>query len=245
MKIDHNQSLMLIELAKQYLDENQERYNEQEKKKFLNELLQNIKGDQNFMYDGVYDFLVHYNLVNGISRHKNFANYITKRYSPTSTRVILDVGAGRLCKLSEILSKKGFNMHAMDPNIRLLEHEAKKINVHISKNLFLCDEFAKSKKGTDVSSFDLLVGLEPCIGTEHIIRQGLKYEKPFEVVLCYEAHDALNGKHFNSVDDWFEHLLKISNEIEIVKHNNDYIARHNDKQQVLEKTPDYEEELER
>ena len=153
-----------------------------------------------------------------------------------STQKILDVGAGRLCELSSTLATKGFKMFAMDPNIRLLPNEANSLNIHISKNLFLCDRYAKSHKGTDVKNFDLLIGLEPCLATEHIIHQGLKYEKPFDVVLCYEAHKALNGKEFKSVDEWFEHLLKISQEVEIIKHNDSYIARHAGDQITKEKT---------
>lgn len=238
MKIDNNKAIMLIELAKKYLDENVERFNEQEKKTFMNKLLENIKGDQKFMYDEVYDFLVHYELVEGVSRHKNFARYINRNYHPFYTSNVLDVGAGRLCELSCALQKHGYNMFAMDPNIRLLPHEAKDLQIHISKDLFLCDKFAKNKKGTDVSKYDLLIGLEPCIATEHIIHQGLQYDKPFEVVLCYEAHKALNGKQFRTVDEWFEHLLKISSEVEIIKNGGDYIARHVDHKKLLSREID-------
>lgn len=235
MKLDKDTSLVLISLAKQYLDENTQRYNEREKKQFMDELLQNMKGDQNFMFDGTYDFLLHYNLIKGVSRHQSFVNYLSQRYSPASTKKVLDIGAGRLCELSVSLAKRGFNMFAADPNIRLLPHEAKNLNIHISKNLFLCDKYAKKHKGTDIKDFDLLIGLEPCIATEHIAHQGLKYEKPFDVVLCYEAHKALNGKELKTVDEWFEYLLKISTELEIIKHDGNYILRHSGKDNLNEK----------
>jgi len=235
MKLDQTTSFALIELAHQYLEENPQRYNEKEKKQFMDELLKNMKGDQNFMYDGTYDFLIYYNLIKGVSRHKVFARYLTKRYSPASHKTILDVGAGRLCELSSTLAKKGFNMFAMDPNIRLLPNEAQTLNIHISKNLFACDKYVKGHIGTNVKPYDLLIGLEPCTGTEHIVHQGLKYDKPFEIVLCYEAHEALNGKRFKTVDEWFEYLLKISSELEIIKHNDSYILRHIDNQPSIEK----------
>ena len=238
MKLDKEQVAMLLELSQEYLSENIERYTEQEKRKFMNELLQSIKGDQNFIYDGVYDFLVYYNLVKGVSRHKSFANYITRKYSPLHHKKVLDVGAGRLCNLSTMLAKRGFDMFAMDPNIRLLPNEAKTLNIHIDKNLFLCDEFAKNKKGTNIKDFNLLIGLEPCTGTEHIIRQALKYDKPFDVVLCYEAHKALNGKSFKTVDEWFEFILKISKEISIIKHDGNYIATNFAPQQIKELEPE-------
>lgn len=237
MNLDKDTSLALITLAKQYLDENSQRYTEKEKQQFMNELLKNMKGEEKCMFDGTYDFLLHYDLIKGISRHQDFANYITQRYSPMSTQQILDVGAGRLCELSSTLASKGFKMFAMDPNIRLLPNEAKTLNIHISKNLFMCDKYAPKHKGTNVKDFDLLIGLEPCLATEHIIHQGLKYEKPFDVVLCYEAHRALNGKEFKTVDDWFEHLLKISHEVEIIKNNDNYIARHAGYQLYNEREP--------
>jgi len=234
MNFNNNRSMLLLTLAQNYLNENIERYNESEKKQFMNELLETLKGKNDFVYDKVYDFLLFYDLIDGVSRHKTFARYLNKRYSPATHKTILDVGTGRLCKLSCNLTKRGYNMYAMDPNIRILEHEAKDINIHISKNLFLCDEFSKDNKGTDIKKFDLIVGLEPCLATEHIIRQGLKYEKPFEVVLCYEAHNALNGKHFKTPEDWFEHLLKISQEIEIIKQDKDFIARHQNSEHIHE-----------
>ena len=236
MNLDTDTSLALISLAMQYLDENPQRYTEKEKKRFMDELLKNIKSEERFMFDGTYDFLLHYGLIKGVSRHQDFANYITQRYSPMSTEKVLDIGAGRLCELSSTLSSKGFKMFAMDPNIRLLPNEANSLNIHISKDLFLCDRYAKGHKGTNVKNYDLLIGLEPCLATEHIIHQGLKYEKPFDVVLCYEAHKALNGKEFKTVDDWFNHLLKISQEVEIVKYNGNYIVRHAGYQNFNEKT---------
>ena len=235
--------LTLIEKAREYLTKNPERLNEKEKKEFMSHLLANLKGDAKFYYDDVFDFLLKYGFISGISRHESFAKYITQRFKPTNYTKVLDVGAGRLCHLSQILSNHGFNMFAMDPNIRLLQHEAKSMNIHILKNLFICDDFKKGKSPTDITSFDLIVGREPCLATEHIIRQSLKYDKPFEVVLCYEAHDALNGKHFRTVDEWFEHLLKISREIEIIKYNGDFIARRIDTKKNLELTTSMENKI--
>ena len=113
----------------------------------------------------------------------------------------------------------------MDPKIRLKDNEIKPRKIkQIIKKPFYCDDF--SNKGTDISKFDLIVGLEPCDATEHIIRQGLKYEKPFEVSLCYQAHNGLNGQKFNTPEDWYKHLQQISNEVDILKMEDDYIAYH-------------------
>ena len=76
MRLDTEKSFLLISLSKDYLDKNPQRYNEREKKQFMDELLKSMKGNQDFMFDGVYDFLVYYNLIEGVSRHENFAKYI-------------------------------------------------------------------------------------------------------------------------------------------------------------------------
>jgi len=101
---------------------------------------------------------------------------------------------------------------------------ATKKKITTIKKLFRCDEFAKNGVGTDITQFNIIVGLEPCDATEHIIRQGLTYDKPFDVLLCYENHDALSGKRFNEPEEWFDHLKGISTEVDIVKLGSSFIA---------------------
>ena len=133
---------------------------------------------------------------------------------------MLDVGAGRMCHLSEKLANLGSSVVAMDPNIRITDSEAKaKKIMALRKELFTCDMFAKHHNGTDVTLYDLLVGLEPCMATEHIIRQGLADDKPFDVALCYANHSALNGKTFKTPEEWYYYLKSISSEIKDVTNN--------------------------
>lgn len=124
-----------------------------------------------------------------------------------------------MCKLSKILARYGNSMHAIDPNIRLSANEAKNSNIKIMPQKFMCDEYSKNGKGTNIKHYDMLVGLEPCDATEHIIRQGLKYDKPCDVLLCAVPHNALNGKTFKSAQEWQEYLLSISSELTIKEHN--------------------------
>ena len=138
---------------------------------------------------------------------------------------MLDVGAGRMCKLSTALSKYGLKMHAIDPKIRLYKSELKQRSIQtISTQKFVCDDYARNGKGTDISGYDLILGLEPCDATEHIIRQCLKYDKPFDVLLCASPHDGLNGQKFKTYHDWFEHLNNISSEVNVSKWGNNYYA---------------------
>ena len=96
----------------------------------------------------------------------------------------------------------------------------------IIRKHFICDEYSKNL-GTPINQYDLLVGLEPCDATEHIIRQSLKYDKPFEIFLCYQVHKALNGIKFTCPEDWYEYLSSISKEVKIIKQGEDFCATNN------------------
>lgn len=228
MELNKAKIMKILELSREYLESNPERFNNIEKQMFLRDLATTLTSDEPSISDEVYDFLVYFRLIKGVSRQKTFANYLDRLYSPITHPKVLDVGAGRMCHLSSILSKKGFKTYAMDPNIRLLPNESNTLKFHVSKEIFLCDEFAKDGQGTQIKNFDLLVGLEPCLATEHIARQGLKYEKAFEILLCYEAHNALDSTTFRCPEEWFEYLFNLSDELEIKKYDGNYILSHSD-----------------
>ena len=215
----------LLAKAEQYLKINPDRFTSAEKNKFRAGLAEWIAGTSETIDDEVYDFLLSLKVDNRKPREEIFASHITQKYSKIRFRKILDVGAGRMCKLSSVLAKCGYKMYAIDPNIRITPQEATRQKISsVSKKLFLCDDFAPQGKGTNIQNYDLVVGLEPCDATEHIIRQAIKYDKPFEVLLCAAAHSALDGTTFNTYLEWYEHLKGISPEVQITKKNNSYIA---------------------
>lgn len=217
--------IFLLSRAEQYLKINPDRFTTAEKNKFRAGLAEWIAGTSETIDDEVYDFLLSLKIDNRKPREEIFASHITQKYKNIQFRKILDVGAGRMCKLSNVLTKYGYKMYAIDPNIRLSPQEASKQKISsISKKLFLCDEFAPSGKGTNVQNYDLIVGLEPCDATEHIIRQAIKYNKPFEVLLCAAEHPALDGTTFKSYLEWYEHLKSISPEVKITQKNKSFIA---------------------
>lgn len=220
MRVDQ---LYVIALA--YLEKNPNRFNAQEKTKFMAGLKEWIDDKSETIDDMVYDFLVDVGIYKRPKREDVFVSYLNQKYGMIRFSKILDVGAGRMCKLSEALVKYGNSLYAIDPNIRLSKDEAKKLGLKsISTQKFLCDDFAKKGKGTPVDNYDYIFGLEPCDATEHIIRQGLKYDKPFDVFLCGTSHNALNGKKFNSYNEWYDYLASISNEVNISKYGSVYVA---------------------
>ncbi len=216
----------IILASEAYLKRNPERFTEQEKITFRYKLNQFLDGRADVYDDNIFDFLVSTNfLKNTPTRAEEFTSYLNQKYKGFMFRKVLDVGAGRMCRLSVELSKLGGELFAIDPNIRISRDEAKKLGIKgFSKNKFVCDEYSKSGTGTDVSRYTNIVGLEPCDATEHIVRQGLKYDKPFDVLLCGSPHDSLDGKHFATYHDWFDYLASISAEVSINKVGGSYIA---------------------
>ena len=223
--MDDLTKMILSIKANEWLKLNPERLNAKEKERFLKDFQEFLSGKSKIVADEVFDFLVSFGFTKDLPREKEFANHLNKKYSFVKFKNVLDVGAGRLCKLSRELTRLGFQTTAIDPNIRISASEAKAFKLKAVKtSKFFCDEFAKNGRGFDVSSFDLIVGLEPCDATEHIVRQSLKYDKPFDVLLCAAPHDALSGENFKTYEEWYDHLRKISSEIEISKKGSSYFA---------------------
>ena len=166
-----------------------------------------------FPYD-FYDFLVYAHLQR-TPRHEHFGKVICNKYSIENFTNVLDVGAGRICRLSKYLLDRGYSVTAIDPKIRLQDGEIE--GLELIREHFKSDEYSKRKKGTNISEYDLVVGLEPCDATEHIIRQCLKYNKPFEISLCFAPHRALNGRNFNDYKEWHTYLDSISEDVHIEK----------------------------
>lgn len=221
--------LYVYRKAENYLKANPERFNNDEKKLFYSKLNNWLCGVDKSIDDEVYDFLIAEKLYHGESRVNAFGNYLTQKYSVDKYKNVLDVGAGRMCRLSKFLAEKGYNVEAIDPNIRLTNAEAKAMGIaRISKSKFLCDEYANNGKGTNISNKDLVVALEPCGATEHIIRQCLIKDLPFAVVLCYQNHNALNGQIFETPEDWYRYLKSISEEVKIqVMKTGSFVATNN------------------
>jgi len=210
-----------------WLKDNTHLLNSQEKQKFLIGLNDYLEDKDIVLDDEVFDFLVEKKLIKNEPRETTFINYLKKKYGSLKDFRILDVGAGRICSLSKALTEQGGKVTAMDTNIRISDSMLKKSKITGVKKLFRCDEFSKNGIGTSVDNYNLIVGLEPCGATEHIIRQALKYDKPFDVSLCAAPHNGLNSEVFKSYMEWYEHLKKIPNEISIIRNDCGYVATNN------------------
>lgn len=131
------------------------------------------------------------------TRWQAFRRYIEINYKLEKYKRVLDVGCGISRDLSLELENKGYIVSSIDPRLK----EANGITT-------IKDYFNYLK--TDVSYYDLLVGLEPCDATEHIMKSGLNNNIPFAVALCATPHNAINGRRFKTREDWYNYLLKES-----------------------------------
>lgn len=227
--MDNNALLKLIvkRQAELWLKENPLLLNNQEKQKFLIGLQNYLENKTSAIDDEVYDFLIQRKLINAESREDVFMRYLIKKYGGLNGKNVLDVGAGRVCSLSKLIAEQGGKVTAMDINIRLKNEILIKSKITAVKKLFKCDEYAENLVGTNIENYNLIVGLEPCDATEHIIRQSLKYDKPFDVYLCAASHKGLNGDMFNTYKEWYTHLKNISKEVCIVERDGGFIATNN------------------
>jgi SAM-dependent methyltransferase len=188
----------LVEKFKKYL---QSREAENIEKKIHDfELLLANKYDKDTVVDEIGDF---YDYICGRPfRWTAFARYIQTRYCLDKYKHILDIGCGREAYTSQELLKRGYDVVGIDPKVKEVGC------LRVIKGYF-------NYLLTNVSEYDLLVGLEPCDGTEHIIRSALKNDKEFVVVPCYAPHNSIDGIIFKDYQTYHSYLLKISNEIMI------------------------------
>lgn len=216
--------LIIRNQADLWLKENPLLLNSKEKEKFLNSLQDYLENKCGTIDDEVFDFLVQRKLIENEPRETSFIKYLIKKHENLNNLRILDVGAGRICALSKLIAQYGGKVTAMDTNIRLSNQALKQLQITAIKKTFRCDEQDKNGIGTSIDKFDLVVGLEPCDATEHIIRQSLKYNKPFDICLCAAPHKSLNGQCFKTYTEWYNYLKSISQELSIIEDDCGFIA---------------------
>lgn len=186
----------LVDRYRKYL---QERKSENISEK-INEFINFSKGVKlTTVHDEFIDF---YDIIlNKPSRWQAFRRYIETRFPKSDYSSVLDVGCGIFADLSLELISKGYNVSAIDPKVTEIQ------NLKTIKDLF---DF----KTTDISSYNLLVGLEPCDATEHIIRSAISNKKAFCICLCGVPHNnIINGEPFKDLRKWIDYLLNIDTSI--------------------------------
>lgn len=153
------------------------------------------KNDFNTMSDEIGDFYDYY--LEEPTRWQSFCAYIEREYPSKDGKKVLDVGCGPLADLSLELKKIGYDVTSIDPRVQEIKE------LKIIKELF-------NYQTTEVANYDLIVGLEPCDATEHIIRSAISNNKNFAVSLCAAAHQGIDGQTFDSYKEWYDYLLSLT-----------------------------------
>lgn len=179
----------------QYFEQNPDDLTKEQFEKILEDLMHSK--ERKTMYDETFDCFQW--LRNAPGRQELFCNYIEQNYSQFFGKKVLEVGCGANAKLSRLLSKN-FVITAMDPAINTTSRKIKLI-----KEKF---DF----QSTAVDEYDLIIGLEPCDASEHIIRSCLQHKKEFIVVLCGTPHKKINGTMPNNIMAWYNYLVSIDKE---------------------------------
>ncbi len=176
----------------QYIAENPNNLTPTQFDRIVDDLMSN--GSSGTIHDETYDF---YQWLDGKpGRQEQFYKFIKHNYESFFGKNVLEVGCGRTAALSQMLSRH-FKMTAIDPLLEVSE----KPGIEYIKAYFT--------QNTPIWDYDLIIGLEPCDATEHIIRSCLKREKEFIVVLCGTPHKRLDGKKSRSIEEWREYLVNI------------------------------------
>lgn len=140
-----------------------------------------------------------------LSDHDHFARFISSKFP--ECKKVLDVGTG-FGELSILLKKYGYDVTAMDifspMTVKILEA----FNIKTIKNYL--------DLKTNISEFDLIVGFHCCDASELIIRNALKSNKKFAVVLC-EINQGLENKDIKTRRQYIDYLKGLDKRIRMTR----------------------------
>lgn len=127
-------------------------------------------------------------------------------------RNICDIGGGFLPAFANLVAEEQLKIGkgtitVYDP--RLVFNEPKFDNMRLVK-----EEFTKD---TDVSKYDLMLGIYPCEATEAIIESAIKNDKDFYVAMCGDAHSS-DGSRITKVA-YREKVINTANNLALTNGN--------------------------
>lgn len=157
----------------------------------------NIESPSDIISDEYVDFRLWYQ--NQPSRQECFVKYL-ENYSGIHTDMkILEVGGGVQARASRILSKQGYHMTCVDPNVHL-----------DSQDEVVCIKENFDYRYFDLKNYDYVIAQEPCDATEHIVRACYQHKIPFVIVLCASPHALISGIMPHNYQEWYAYLCKLT-----------------------------------
>ncbi|MDO5410581.1 MAG: hypothetical protein Q4F21_09040 [Lachnospiraceae bacterium] len=137
------------------------------------------------------------------SRQEAFAEYIDQVLPIEKSQSVLEVGGGRIGRVSRMLAGRGYQMTCMDPKLEVSDGER---NRERCAGRFRAVKESFDYCKTSLAGYDWVVAQEPCDATEHVIRACLEQNVPFFMTLCGVPHRLLSGEMPESVWDWYRYL---------------------------------------
>lgn len=189
---------------------------------YMKRRIQAKEGERFIVEDELIDFFDA--IDQSVNRFETFARKIRRLYPVKDYPRVLDVGCGVLMNLSLELARYGYEVTGIDPTVltkeELLDVRKKLVRMKMLQNVrekemekitIVKDHF--NYKVTNLESYDLIVGLEPCEATEHILRGSLMQNKSCIISLCATAHETLDGTTFENRFLWYDYLKSIDSKI--------------------------------
>lgn len=136
------------------------------------------------------------------NRYEHFSKFIKAKYP--DAKKILEVGCGS-GHLSKLLTDLGYDVTAID---YIKYNNLEENGIKFKETTFELD--------TDISEYDLVIGLHCCEATERVIRNCINNEKEFAVVIC-EKRQGLENPQIKNRNQYIKYLKKISDKLKVTK----------------------------
>ena len=134
------------------------------------------------------------------NRYEHFSKFIQAMYPGAKKMLEVGCGAGDLSKL---LTELGYEVTALD---YVKYNDLDKQGIEFFEKEFTLD--------TDISDYDLVVGLHCCDATERVIRNCINNDKEFAVVVC-EKHQGLENNNIKNRKQYIKYLKNISSRLKV------------------------------
>ena len=141
-------------------------------------------------------------------------SYLIDKYKDIKFGRVIVSGVDKKNQLVEDLLRFGNNVYVQDRDIILNQKLAKEKGFLLNTSDFTCDY--RRNIGVKLDKYNHVLGLQPDVNVaESMIRQGIIYEKPVDIMLPNEEGKTLTGRDIQSVFELAEYLEGISKDVTI------------------------------
>lgn len=191
----------LIDIYKQYLIDRHVNNIDEKIQEFI--FFSKCKFRNKYLSDELKDFCDI--LLERKTRWDALTKFIEKNYDKSNYKKVLDIECNNNIDFALLLQQKGYDVTIVNSGSNEL-HLLKTIRKSFDYKLF------------DVSKYNLLVGLNAGMKTEHILRSAVTNNKPFVIVLDNQLYSTLTCENIYTTAAWNSYLNNVyPNETKIVE----------------------------